>query len=115
MTSPPQLTWVPRVGARGWRAPAAGPGPAAFHRSLPEYRPTPLTEIPELAVALGVARVLVKDESERLGLPAFKILGASWAVERALSPEDPAAGPAPAVSVLVAATDGNHGRAVARV
>ena len=25
--------------------------------------------------------VLVKDESSRLGLPAFKVLGASWAVE----------------------------------
>jgi diaminopropionate ammonia-lyase len=26
----------------------------------------------------------VKDESNRLGLPAFKILGASWAVYKAL-------------------------------
>jgi diaminopropionate ammonia-lyase len=114
MTSLPQLTWVPRTGARDWRSPAAGPNPVAFHRSLPGYRPTPLTEIPELAEALGVARVLVKDESERLGLPAFKILGASWAIERVLSPDNLSAGTSPAVSVLVAATDGNHGRAVAR-
>jgi diaminopropionate ammonia-lyase len=68
-----------------------------------------------LAAELGVARVLVKDESERLGLPAFKILGASWAIERALSPDNPSAQHAPAASALVAATDGNHGRAVARV
>lgn len=115
MTSQPALTWVTRTGARDWRAPAAGPGAIAFHRSLPGYRPTPLADMPELATALGVTRVLVKDESERLGLPAFKILGVSWAVERALSPDHPSAGPAPAVSALVAATDGNHGRAVARV
>ena len=33
---------------------------------------------------LGIGQVLVKNESSRLGLPAFKILGASWAVYRAL-------------------------------
>ena len=52
---------------------------------MPGYRPTPLVELPELAAELGVAAVLVKNESNRLGLPAFKILGASWAVNRALS------------------------------
>jgi diaminopropionate ammonia-lyase len=52
--------------------------------------------------------VLVKDESDRLGLPAFKILGASWAAERALRE-------APDTRMLVAASAGNHGRAVARV
>lgn len=81
MTSVAHLTWVPRTGARDWRTPAAGPSPLAYHRSLPGYRPTPLVDIPGLAAALGVARVLVKDESDRLGLPAFKILGASWAIE----------------------------------
>ena len=50
--------------------------------------------------------MLVKDESDRFGLPAFKILGASWAVERALAG-------APATTTLVAASAGNHGRAVA--
>jgi diaminopropionate ammonia-lyase len=52
--------------------------------------------------------VLLKDESDRLGLPAFKVLGASWAIERALRAD-------PAVDTLVAASDGNHGRAVAHV
>jgi diaminopropionate ammonia-lyase len=52
---------------------------------MPGYRPTPLVELPELATELGVAAVLLKDESGRLGLPAFKILGASWAVNCALS------------------------------
>ena len=50
----------------------------------------------------------VKDESDRLGLPAFKVLGASWAVERALRAH-------PGVHTLVAASAGNHGRAVAHV
>jgi diaminopropionate ammonia-lyase len=71
----------------------------------------------------------VKDESGRLGLPAFKILGASWAVYRALEEqlgdegfggwdniEDLEAKLEPLRPLsLVAATDGNHGRAVARV
>jgi diaminopropionate ammonia-lyase len=52
--------------------------------------------------------VFVKDESARMGLAAFKVLGASWAVHRVLSRRD-AAGPI----TLVAATDGNHGRALA--
>src|SRR5437773_11013274 len=58
--------------------------PLAFHRRLPRYQPTALIDAPELARMLGLGQVLVKDESSRLGLPAFKILGASWAVYRAL-------------------------------
>src|SRR5438876_11853633 len=58
--------------------------PLAFHRRLPGYAPTPLVDAPGLARTLGVGRVWVKDESLRLGLPSFKILGASWAVYRAL-------------------------------
>jgi diaminopropionate ammonia-lyase len=85
-------------------------GARDFHRSLPGFAATPLTEIPALAAELRVGRVFVKDESARLGLPAFKVLGASWAVHRAL------AGPTmPGPVTLVTATDGNHGRAVARV
>ena len=59
--------------------------PLEFHRKLPGYRPTPLLTPPSLATSLGVAEVLVKDESSRLGLPAFKILGASWAAYRAVA------------------------------
>jgi diaminopropionate ammonia-lyase len=77
-----------------------------FHRSLPGYAPTPLIEAPELAAEWGADRVLLKFEKERFGLPAFKMLGVTWAAERL----QPAAG-----TTLVAATDGNHGRAVARV
>ena len=55
-----------------------------FHETLPDYAVTPLVALPTVADTLGLGAVLVKDESLRLGLPAFKMLGASWAVHRAL-------------------------------
>jgi diaminopropionate ammonia-lyase len=81
---------------------------APFHAALPGYQPTPLHALHEVAGELGLAAVTVKDESDRLGLPAFKVLGASWAVERALREH-------PSAHTLIAASAGNHGRAVARV
>lgn len=105
----------------------AGREPLALHRRLPGYAVTPLVDAPALADSLGVGRVWVKDESWRLGLPAFKILGASWAVYRALDRSVGGIGEwedieglrgrlAPLVPLtLAAATDGNHGRAVARM
>jgi diaminopropionate ammonia-lyase len=95
---------------------------------MPGYTPSPLRPAPASAAALGVAEVLVKDESARLGLPSFKVLGASWAVYRALlarlgvtAEEVPtlvalreAVAPLRPLS-LAAATDGNHGRAVAHM
>jgi diaminopropionate ammonia-lyase len=101
-------------------APPPPDGPLAFHRTLPGYAPTPLVDAPAAAAALGVGRVLVKDESSRLGLPSFKVLGASWATYRALC--GPEAVPLQALRerlggrpMLTCATDGNHGRAVARM
>jgi diaminopropionate ammonia-lyase len=84
--------------------------PLHFHRGLPGYTATPLVDAPELAAEWGVASVRLKFEEERFGLPAFKFLGVSWAAQRLLGepPHDPEI-------KLVAATDGNHGRAVARV
>ena len=55
-----------------------------FHQSLPDYAVTKLHRLSSLASELGVAEVFIKDESTRLGLPAFKILGASWAIHRIL-------------------------------
>lgn len=106
------MTWHAHTRDRSWHCPPPDPAVIAFHRGLPGYAPTPLTDLPEVASALGVRRVLAKDESSRLGLPAFKALGASYAVHRVLAAraEIGAAGPA----TLVTATDGNHGRAVAR-
>jgi diaminopropionate ammonia-lyase len=110
--------------------PAPDRAPLAFHRRLSGYEETPLVDAPGIAEALEVGKVWVKDESARLGLPAFKVLGASWAVYKAL--EERLAGgegfgdwetveefkeklePLRPLD-LVAATDGNHGRALARV
>ncbi|MFE7506520.1 diaminopropionate ammonia-lyase [Promicromonospora sp. NPDC057488] len=95
-----------------------------FHRTLPGYAPTPLRDVPRLATELGVGRVLVKEESSRLGLPAFKVLGASYAIARALGERfglaaitlDAVREAVRGTAVrLYAATDGNHGRAVAHV
>ncbi|WP_405738398.1 pyridoxal-phosphate dependent enzyme [Streptomyces sp. NBC_00028] len=108
MSTNPSPLWLTRPGARTWRCAPAPAGVRAFHAALPDYAPTPLTELPSLAAELAVGRVLVKDESHRLGLPAFKALGAFWAVHRALAEREPAP------VTLVTATDGNHGRAVAR-
>ncbi|HEX7131376.1 MAG TPA: diaminopropionate ammonia-lyase [Iamia sp.] len=103
-----------------------GPTPRDFHRRLPGYEPTPLVDAAPLAADLGLGRLWVKDEAWRLGLPAFKMLGASWASYRSLvsrlgaEPEwasvDELATAVAALGplTLVAATDGNHGRAVAR-
>ena len=105
----------------------AGRNPLDFHRRLPEYAVTPLVDAPDLAGTLGVGRVWIKDESWRLGLPAFKILGASWAVFKALEAHSGGIGEWGNVEelrrrlaphkplTLTAATDGNHGRAVARM
>ena len=102
-----------------------------FHEQLPDYAPTPLVSLPSVAHELGVAHVFLKNESARFGLPSFKILGASWASARAitrylglrwgeeavpslqqLSSTIESRG---ASLTLFAATEGNHGRAVARV
>ena len=100
----------------------------SFHRGLSGYAAAPLVELPQLASRLGVGTVLAKIEGDRFGLPAFKALGASWALARALarrsgadatqwsSEADLLAGAGAAGRPLVVtATDGNHGRAVARM
>jgi diaminopropionate ammonia-lyase len=85
--------------------------PAAFHRSLEGYDPTPLQVCPGLAGNLGLGNLYVKDESRRFGLKAFKALGASWALHRQM--EECARIGSPWPAVVATATDGNHGRAVA--
>ena len=114
MITPPGLPsgcppWFARPAARAWTCAAAPAAEArAFHAGLPGYAPTPLVEVPAIASELGVGQVFVKDESARMGLAAFKVLGASWAVHQVLSRQS-----APGPVTLVAATDGNHGRALA--
>jgi diaminopropionate ammonia-lyase family len=97
----------------------------AFHRKLPDYAPTPLINLDDLANEIGVQAIYLKDESSRFGLPAFKILGASWGTFQAIASrlDIPLDCDLETVKLsltghnisLFAATDGNHGRAVARM
>ncbi|KAI1764942.1 acetylornithine deacetylase [Hypoxylon sp. FL1150] len=96
-----------------------------FHQALPDYKHTKLVCLDDVSKEIGVGQVFLKDESSRFGLSSFKFLGASWGAFRAITrhlecPLD--------VDIqvlkekllemptrLIAATDGNHGRAVARM
>jgi diaminopropionate ammonia-lyase len=100
-----------------WSRPGTRQTPAPFftdaeledvRRFYSEARPTPLRRLPALAAALGIDDVLVKDETARFGLPAFKIVGAKYAIARLLD------GRTMPLRHLACATAGNHGRAVAR-
>ncbi len=129
-TSPPAATWFTNPAAVS-RLPSLGLAPLSrrpmdSHQTLPGFAPTSLHAVPELAARLGVSQLLVKDESYRMGLPSFKILGASWATLHAVAAwlsADVASltldGARTALRgrgvTLVAATDGNHGRGVARM
>lgn len=125
-TAPKSNIWI-NLSTRTWSLPSSPPSPAIqnFHRSLPSYAITPLIRCPSLASSLRVQDVFIKDESSRMGLPAFKILGASWACHLATTQ---LVGLAPTATLdevvaaclgkelsFFAATDGNHGRAVARM
>lgn len=122
--------WATGRDAGTWRCAPAPAAVADFHAGIPGHAATPLHEVPELADELGVGRLFVKEESARLGLPAFKVLGVSWAVARVLlaragDSDATDGGPvtwarvteaaAAAPVTLATATDGNHGRALARL
>ncbi len=86
-------------------------------------QPTPLWRLPDLARKLDLAGVFVKDESVRSSLGSFKALGAPAALVRLVvrrhpswRAEDVLAGAHRgdlADLVVISATDGNHGRALA--
>ena len=97
-----------------------------FHQSVPGYAPTPLTELKDYAAACGVRSVLIKDESKRFGLNAFKGAGGVYAVNRVICEHlgiDPAESTLEmlqsspykeeiAKMVFITTTDGNHGKGV---
>ncbi len=99
----------------------------SFHKSFREYVSTPLVPLNRLAATLGVGSILLKDESKRMGLNAFKMLGGSYAIARILADRlgrpidgltrDELASPVVRKQIgditFVTATDGNHGRGVA--
>jgi len=99
----------------------------AFHKTVPGYQKTPLYPLHSLARYLGVADILVKDESARFGLNAFKALGAGYAIAEYMARK--LGKPLTVLDygtlasektkktlgdiTFYSATDGNHGRAVA--
>jgi diaminopropionate ammonia-lyase len=109
----------------GFTTSAPAPLALGLHRTLPDYRPTSLQPLPDTARRLGLREVWLKNEAGRLGLPAYKVLGAVWATWRVLERR---LGLGEWTSLddlrmkltgrprftLVTATDGNHGRGVAR-
>lgn len=112
--------------ASGWTCnETADPSVLPFHKRMPQYDRTPLHRMSQsLCRELQVAEIFVKDESNRFGLPAFKILGASWATYRAIATHldlplkcslaDMKHAANQSGICLYTATDGNHGRAIAR-
>ncbi len=87
---------------------------AALLTQCPVHAPTPLRDVPSLAAELGVARIYLKDERQRMGLGSFKALGAAHAIAR-----EAAAGTMDDLRqalmgrVYVTASAGNHGLSVA--
>jgi diaminopropionate ammonia-lyase len=98
-----------------------------FHRQLPGYRMSPLKGLSNLAARLGLGGIWVKDESARLDLQSFKVLGGSYAIykllQKRLGLQDHELSFADLTNgtmreklgdiTFAAATDGNHGRGVA--
>jgi diaminopropionate ammonia-lyase len=98
-----------------------------FHRSFPKYEPTPIRELENLASKLGVKSIMIKDESYRFGLKAFKVLGGSYAIGSYIAEKmnmDIDELPYEKMTseevrrelgniTFISATDGNHGRGVA--
>lgn len=95
----------------------------AFHQRMPGYQPTPLYALDAFAAELGVAKVWVKDESQRFGLNAFKILGGAYAIARCVCEKydfvmedfsfEKGRAALPESITFTTTTDGNHGRGVA--
>jgi len=94
-----------------------------FHKGLEGYQPTPLQSLDNLAKEFGVGKILVKDESYRFGLNAFKMLGGVYAIARLLCQEfeldiescdlEQLKSQITQPQTFTTATDGNHGRGVA--
>lgn len=98
-----------------------------FHKSIPNYSPTPLVNLQQLSKKLGVKNIYIKDESKRFDLNAFKVLGGSYSLAALISNKlgynlndltyEQIVAPTTKEKLgdvtFVTATDGNHGRGVA--
>lgn len=98
-----------------------------YHKSFPMYEETPFVDLKNLAEKAGVKNILVKDESYRFALNAFKVLGGSYAIGKVIAEKldmdikDLTFEKLTSKEVkdklgdvtFITATDGNHGRGVA--
>lgn len=98
-----------------------------YHKSFPMYEETPFLDLKNLAEKAGVKNILVKDESYRFALNAFKVLGGSYAIGKVIAEKldmdikDLTFEKLTSKEVkdklgdvtFITATDGNHGRGVA--
>jgi diaminopropionate ammonia-lyase len=94
----------------------------ALFKRCPVAAASPLLEMPQLASALGVDTLHLKDERQRMGLGSFKALGATHAIAREAmrcsnAPDTTASCEAMANAldgtVYACASAGNHGLSVA--
>ena len=98
-----------------------------YSKTLKEYKQTPLVDLKNMASLMGVKKVFVKDESYRMGLKAFKSIGVVYGVSKVISQKlgvslddidfdyflQPEVNKKIKDIVLIAATDGNHGKGLA--
>ncbi|HAT1612126.1 TPA: diaminopropionate ammonia-lyase [Raoultella planticola] len=94
-----------------------------FHQKIVGYEPTPLYALKSLAALFGVNTILVKDESQRFGLNAFKMLGGAYAIAQLLCEKyhldinafsfTTFKSSIKEKMTFATTTDGNHGRGVA--
>ena len=94
-----------------------------FHQKIAGYHPTPLCALDDLARLFGVKKILVKDESKRFGLNAFKMLGGAYAIACLLCEKyhldietlsfEQLKNTIGEKMTFATTTDGNHGRGIA--
>lgn len=98
-----------------------------FQKTHPLYTNTPLLNLPQLAKHLHLSEIIVKDESQRFGLNAFKVMGGIYAIGKYLAEklnrkieslsfeelQTPKVRALIGDITFISATDGNHGRGVA--
>ncbi len=136
MTDPRPLNWLknPRVqpgnsidSLQRVIRPGIGREVRKLHRAILGGRMSPLKSLGNLSALLGLGNIWVKDESQRLTLNSFKVLGGSYAIYSLLKEKlgiedqeeffaalsDPATAARLRKITFAAATDGNHGRGVA--
>lgn len=98
-----------------------------YHKSFPEYKPTPLHSLKNLASYLNIGQIFVKDESQRFDLNAFKVLGGSYSLASVIAEKagldldelsfdkinEEKTKSTVDKFTFITATDGNHGRGIA--